>query len=497
MAKKKQLDEAMGTMNVGAYMKVSRGPMARPKTLFDISQWEKEGAEEDEESEDFPTLPRTGVWSEHGPPTFREDTDERARLEAMGVAFTPKVAKDYFDPMDADQIAGTALFEAKVSPTAKTRLRAAASGKLKGKRTIEKDVQMYNAAVGGQLIAGALSMDELNGILSAHGIDPKTFKKVGKFEDAPVSAAALREGKTAWSYIKPKYRSEHVGWTKSGEFACPYCGTSIGKNLRGDRPFANASQHLKKAHGKTPADMDKLTEGKQKLHPSMKKHVNAPHFKAHVGDSDDSEPPYHKGKGIQSDAQVSAASLREGEAAAETATEGVAGAVAAAVAAARKAKRAGKAKKEKELKKHPTFAKEEPKKRAALAAKLAKDPKVRDPEALAAYIGRRAAASKGGPKEDAQIGADVLREGELPGASVLREMYGSTETAYEGARTDKKLAKGNIKRALAKGNDALAAKWQAKLDAAEAIIKSHKKSAMASRRSRKKTFKPPTPPSFK
>ena len=46
-----------------------------------------------------------------------------------------------------------------------------------------------------------------------------------------------------------------------------------------------------------------------------------------------------------------------------------------------------------------------------LIAKLRADPKVKDPEALAAYIARRAAASKGGPKtsKTESVGASALR----------------------------------------------------------------------------------------
>jgi len=53
---------------------------------------------------------------------------------------------------------------------------------------------------------------------------------------------------SAWDKILPEFRSEYEGWTKAGEFACPNCGTSIGKNLKGQQPFALASEH-KKAHG--------------------------------------------------------------------------------------------------------------------------------------------------------------------------------------------------------------------------------------------------------
>lgn len=109
------------------------------------------------------------------------------------------------------------------------------------------------------------------GTASSHTAVLKTLVKAGKLKVLPgktmgrgsmygLAEGAVVEARSAWSYIKPQYRSKNVGWTKSGEFACPYCGVSIGKNLRGDKPFANASAHLKKAHGKTPADMAKLTE---------------------------------------------------------------------------------------------------------------------------------------------------------------------------------------------------------------------------------------------
>jgi hypothetical protein len=49
---------------------------------------------------------------------------------------------------------------------------------------------------------------------------------------------------TAWEMLLPEYRSEFVGWSKAGEFHCPYCSTCIGKNLKGDKPFYFANEHL-------------------------------------------------------------------------------------------------------------------------------------------------------------------------------------------------------------------------------------------------------------
>ena len=50
---------------------------------------------------------------------------------------------------------------------------------------------------------------------------------------------------TAWEHLRPEFHSEHVGWSKSGEFYCPLCSTIIGKNLLGERPFFLATEHLR------------------------------------------------------------------------------------------------------------------------------------------------------------------------------------------------------------------------------------------------------------
>jgi len=40
------------------------------------------------------------------------------------------------------------------------------------------------------------------------------------------------------------------GWQKNGEWHCSVCGTMIGKNLLGDRPFLLAKQHADKCSKK-------------------------------------------------------------------------------------------------------------------------------------------------------------------------------------------------------------------------------------------------------
>ncbi len=37
-----------------------------------------------------------------------------------------------------------------------------------------------------------------------------------------------------------------LGWSNSGEYKCPLCGTTFGKNLNGDKPFALVSKHRRK-----------------------------------------------------------------------------------------------------------------------------------------------------------------------------------------------------------------------------------------------------------
>lgn len=54
---------------------------------------------------------------------------------------------------------------------------------------------------------------------------------------------------TAWECLPPARRSAHEGWSATGEFFCPRCPTTIGKNLKGERPFLLAQQHLSTCNG--------------------------------------------------------------------------------------------------------------------------------------------------------------------------------------------------------------------------------------------------------
>ena len=65
-------------------------------------------------------------------------------------------------------------------------------------------------------------------------------------------------------------------------------------------------KHHLSDYGKFTADelasvLSEGKKGKQKLHPSMLKHTDSDAFKAHVGDNDDDEKPFHKGKHHLSD----------------------------------------------------------------------------------------------------------------------------------------------------------------------------------------------------
>ena len=52
---------------------------------------------------------------------------------------------------------------------------------------------------------------------------------------------------SAWQHLRPEFRSPDVGWSTDGEFYCPHpgCMVSIGRNLRDERPFWLAAEHLK------------------------------------------------------------------------------------------------------------------------------------------------------------------------------------------------------------------------------------------------------------
>ncbi len=70
-------------------------------------------------------------------------------------------------------------------------------------------------------------------------------------ENETIESAFSMKVDSAWDKILPEFRSEHEGWTKAGEFACTKCGTQIGKNLKGQQPFASAAEHVK-AHSLPP-----------------------------------------------------------------------------------------------------------------------------------------------------------------------------------------------------------------------------------------------------
>lgn len=42
---------------------------------------------------------------------------------------------------------------------------------------------------------------------------------------------------------KMAHQNYEFGWNPNGEWQCRLCGTIIGKNLNGDKPFALAREH--------------------------------------------------------------------------------------------------------------------------------------------------------------------------------------------------------------------------------------------------------------
>lgn len=69
--------------------------------------------------------------------------------------------------------------------------------------------------------------------------------------------------------------------------------------------FKKYAENAAKKAEEAPVSAAVLREARPnpKTHPKMKGNINSPAFKAHVGDSDDSEKPYHKGKGIQKEGE--------------------------------------------------------------------------------------------------------------------------------------------------------------------------------------------------
>lgn len=270
-SKGEAVEEAMRSMNVAAYMRVGTGPLARPRTMLDFNQWDE--VEEEDEAEP-PFLPRTGVWSGHGPPTFREgrdtdkaDSEQRAQLEDMGVEIVSRHDNGYFD-LDADPVLGAALFESKKLGKVPKKWKAKT-----GKKEVELGLKLAT-----------------QGLIGSK--DPKEIRWAQKLY---AFAHGVKGSGVSWWATAEKAEKALAAWLKKHGHPVP---KMVGNAwVIEDEEAVGASV---------------LREGKKrKLHPSMLKHVGSKKFKAHVGDPKDEKKPYHKGKGIQSDTRVSAAVLRE------------------------------------------------------------------------------------------------------------------------------------------------------------------------------------------
>jgi len=143
------------------------------------------------------------------------------------------------------------LEDTRVSAAQKARLKDVASGKKKGARTIDKDIHHYVASVGGQVIASHhASLDELKQILKDYGVDPKTFKKVGKFEDEKAGETPGLSESHSKSDVKLLLKALNgVG-----------LNLSIRSHDSGDREkIANARKHLARA-ARLVLDLSKTAE---------------------------------------------------------------------------------------------------------------------------------------------------------------------------------------------------------------------------------------------
>ena len=61
-----------------------------------------------------------------------------------------------------------------------------------------------------------------------------------------IAKMQLKHYKTNHSHWTPANQLYHAGWDDKGEWTCAKCGTGIGKNLNGEKPFVLARQHAEK-----------------------------------------------------------------------------------------------------------------------------------------------------------------------------------------------------------------------------------------------------------
>jgi hypothetical protein len=62
--------------------------------------------------------------------------------------------------------------------------------------------------------------------------------------DEMILGPPVSKKQTAWEKLLPEYRSDHIGWSKVGDFYCPKCDMILGRNGHGEKPHFHASAHL-------------------------------------------------------------------------------------------------------------------------------------------------------------------------------------------------------------------------------------------------------------
>lgn len=134
----------------------------------------------------------------------------------------------------------------------------------------------------GEEIAAAVLREEINAYDMAKHLALLVFKEhKGKFP----SSSVLRLSALAGAFAQKNGKViEH----------------QIAKGTFNSKKFVSAfTKFVKNSVKSEDEDLDEAK--KRKLHPSMHKHTNAPHFKAHSGDPKDEKPPFHKGKGLKAE----------------------------------------------------------------------------------------------------------------------------------------------------------------------------------------------------
>lgn len=304
----KAVAESTMAGNIGPSMGIGSAFLQRPRLSGEIARIEDEAEERERKRKPVNATPRVGC-------------------DNMG-----KLAYTMEDLMGNDGLGQVGLTEqwsdASRAAAAEKRgkgYKATGRGPHKMMRGVKK-VKASNASDANMSVGASLSrMKERPGM---HGrpaergkkSDPAGTKRAIKHSKKARAASAYKEDEAvgfdpergffvAEAEAKSKKKLRAPSEPAPGEFNSASGGTTPGKREKikieaepGEFDSASGGtapgKKKKKIKVEKPGS-DDLDEGKKKLHPSMLKHVGDKPFKAHVGDPEDEDKPFHKGKGLQ------------------------------------------------------------------------------------------------------------------------------------------------------------------------------------------------------